>query len=102
MTNDQDLETRARDCQLQARLAIESGSEALEEVRAVLTRAMRELDRYSERYEEYTDLGDKAKVLNWTINFLTTGILGNCRIDLLADAQVSLSKGALELRMWER
>lgn len=102
MTNDQDLETQARDLKLQERLAIEAGTDALEEVRAVLARAMRELDRYTERYEEYSDLGDKARVLNWTINFLTTGILGNCRFDLLADAQSALSHCSRQQRMEDR
>jgi hypothetical protein len=29
-------------------------------------------------------------VLNWTINYLVTGILPNLRIDLLANAQAGL------------
>lgn len=58
--------------------------------RAVLERTLVELDRYIERFEQADSLNNKADVLNWTLNHLTTYISCNVRLDLIAQAQAEL------------
>ena len=65
-------------------------------VRGALERALREVNRYADRYAEETNLGKKADQLNWLLNETTTGILNNCRLDLVASAQAKLAVSAAE------
>ncbi len=65
-------------------------------MREAIERAAQEIARYEVQFQEATDLGQKAKVLNWAINHLCTSIMPNARIDLAAGAQAELH--ALGLR----
>ena len=58
--------------------------------RSTLERALRELDRYTSRFEEAESLRDKADVMNWTLNELACNITPNLRLDLIASAQAEL------------
>ena len=64
--------------------------EALAQARSTLERALRELDRYTNRFEEAESLSDKADVMNWTLNELACNITPNLRLDLIASAQAEL------------
>ena len=66
--------------------------EALLNARATLERAMRELDGYLDQFEAAEDNRQRARVMNWTLNYLATNILTNLRIDRLADAQAELTR----------
>jgi hypothetical protein len=82
--------------QANADLAIRAGEEAIATVRDTLNRALDEIDRYSTRYSESSDPAYKAEVLSWAINFVTTGIFNNCRLDLVASAQAKLAVSAAQ------
>ena len=69
----------------------EDGREALLTARGSLERAMRELDRYLDRYEQAESTQDMINNLNWAINELASNILGNARLDMLAHAQAKLA-----------
>lgn len=73
-----------------AAYAVESADNHLNVVRLTLMRALEEVGKYQHSFTEEADLSKKADVLNWTINYLVTGILPNLRIDLLANAQAGL------------
>lgn len=70
--------------------AIESAENRLNVVRLTLMRALEEVGSYQKTFVEESDLSRKADILNWTLNYLVTGILPNLRIDLLAHAQANL------------
>ena len=80
--------------QANADLAVSAGEEAIATVRDALERALREVNRYADRYTEETNLGKKADQLNWLLNDATTGILNNLRLDLVASAQAKLAVSA--------
>lgn len=82
---------------MKAEMATQAGEDAISNVRNVLERALREIDRYAERYAGFTGLSDKAEVMGWTINYVASGILGNCRLDLLAGAKADLAVSAAVL-----
>jgi len=65
---------------------------ALDQARATLERALRELDSHTERFEASETLSDKAKVMNWALNELASGIIPNLRLDMFAQAQVELTR----------
>ena len=65
----------------------EDGREALLTARGALERAMREIDRYLDRYEQAENTQEMANNLNWAINELASNVLGNARLDMLAHAQ---------------
>jgi len=73
-----------------AAYAVENADNQLNVVRLTLMRALEEVGNYQRNFTEEADLSRKADVLNWTINYLITGILPNLRIDLLATSQASL------------
>ena len=75
-------------------LAVRAGDEAIATVRDALERALREVNRYADRYAEEANLGKKADQLNWLLNDATTGILNNLRLDLVASAQAKLAVSA--------
>ena len=76
--------------ELERRIAIQKGADALKQLRAAFDRASRDLAQYESRYEEVDGLKDKAQVLNWALNLVSTGILPNARLDLTACAQAEL------------
>ena len=78
--------------EFQTRYAEQNGREAIAQARATLERALREIDSYSERYASAETLRDKANALNWTLNYLVTGITPNLRLDLIANAQAELAR----------
>ncbi len=69
----------------------EDGREALATARKALERALREIDKYTEWYEQAESAQDMAKNLNWAINELASNVLGNARLDMLALAQANLA-----------
>ena len=69
----------------------EDGREALLTARGALERAMREMDRYLDRYEQAESTQEMANNLNWAINELASNVLGNARLDMLAHAQAKLA-----------
>lgn len=73
------------------RLAENDGKEALARARATLVRALEELDSYSNKFEAANDSRLKAEILNWALNFLSSSIANNLRLDLLANAQAKLT-----------
>ena len=73
-----------------SRYAETSGRDALANARATMQRALEELDRYIERYDEAEQLKDKANVLNWTLSHLATYVPNNVRLDMIAGAQAEL------------
>ncbi len=76
----------------EARFADTSARDALSNARAVLEKALAELDHYITRYEDADGLTNKADIVNWTINHLTTYIAMNVRLDTLAGAQAALAR----------
>ena len=82
------------EAQYTSRYAETSGRDALANARATMQRALEELDRYIERYDEAEQLKDKANVLNWTLSHLATYIPNNVRLDMIAGAQAELIRVA--------
>ncbi len=82
------------EAQYTSRYAETSGRDALDNARATMQRALEELDRYIERYNEAEQLKDKANVLNWTLSHLATYIPNNVRLDMIAGAQAELIRAA--------
>jgi methionine aminopeptidase len=70
----------------------ESARERLQDSINTLQRAMYELERYAEKFDEAEDNVERAKVLNYSINHLVCNIQPNLRIDLLAHSQAELTK----------
>ena len=70
----------------------ELARERLQDSINTLQRAMYELERYAEKFDEAEDNVERAKVLNYSINHLVCNIQPNLRIDLLAHSQAELSK----------
>lgn len=79
----------------QVALVVESAENRLNVVRLTLMRALEEVGKYQQTFTEESDLAKKADILNWTINYLITGIYPNLRIDLLATAQANLKAIAM-------
>ena len=73
--------------EFQALHAEHRAREALAQARSTLERALRELDRYTNRFEEAESLREKADVMNWTLNELACNITPNLRLDLIASAR---------------
>ncbi len=72
-------ETRRRD-----------GLAALKNARDAIARAQGEMDRIIAGYESAPADERRASALNSAINLVATGILGNCRLDVLATRQADL------------
>lgn len=79
---------------LDTRIALHHGANALRDMREELERAVKDLARFEAQFLEANDLGRKAKVLNKAIIRMCTGVINNARIDLAADAQAELSVAA--------
>ena len=80
--------------EFQIQLADQKGREVIAQARATLERGLREIDSHGTRYDNADSLRDKANTLNWTLNYLATGITPNLRLDLFADAQAELARTA--------
>lgn len=97
---------RARRNVYETESAITAGREALQHAREVLERAAEEIKRYEARYDGTrtetfgaTDpLSNRADVLNWALGYIASSILGNARLDLIADAQSKLRVCAARAR----
>jgi hypothetical protein len=71
-------------------LAESRALDALEAARKTLERALKEVESYQLKLAEAQTLEQKADVVNWTINYLASGIYPNLRLDQLASAQAEL------------
>jgi hypothetical protein len=80
------------------KLAEDRASEALEAARKTLERALQEVATYQVKLAEAQTPDQKADIINWTINYLATGIYPNLRIDQLASAQADLKAQSLEAK----
>jgi len=80
------------------KLAEDRASEALEAARKTLERALQEVATYQVKLAEAQTPEQKADVVNWTINYLATGIYPNLRIDQLASAQADLKAQSSEAK----
>lgn len=87
-SNIDELELRLQ--ALAAARVIENGADAIATVRDALARALREIDVYAERYDNADNNEGRAKALNQVIQFCASNILGNMRLDLVADCQAAL------------
>lgn len=76
---------------LETRIALHHGVNALQCMREALEHAAKEIARYEGQFEEADGLDKKARVLNRAINHLCTSVMNNARIDLAADAQAELN-----------
>ena len=74
----------------QTEYTVNAGDDALNDVKLCLLRAIREIDSYTERYNSTDSLTDKANQLNYALNYVASSIIGNCRLDMLADRQAKL------------
>lgn len=72
--------------------AVKNGREAFDAVTEALERALREVRKYSEWYDQADNNKERADTLQYTIGYVTSNILGNMRIDLLAARQAELHK----------
>lgn len=71
-------------------LAESRALDALEAARKTLERALKEVESYQLKLAEAQTFEQKADVVNWTINYLASGIYPNLRLDQLASAQAEL------------
>ena len=76
---------------LETRIALRHGANALQCMREALERAAKDIACCEAQFVETDDLSRKAKVLNRAIIRICTGVINNARIDLAADAQAELS-----------
>lgn len=77
---------------LQREITRENARKTLVDARATLERAIREMDRYLETFDRAEHDRDRASALNWAINYLATSVLGNVRLDLIANQQAKLMR----------
>lgn len=77
--------------EVERQIATAKGSAALETALDALRRAMREIQKYRDDYNDATHPAQKAERLNWAINHLATSVLNNARLDMLANAQAALA-----------
>ena len=85
---DQEFDMHALECQY----AVKAAQERLDHVISTLRYAVRDLETYREKLDEAASLEGKAKVLNWALGHAAGNILGNCRLDMLADSQAELTR----------
>jgi len=75
-----------------AEMTRKNARESLMNAHNTLERALQEMDSFVAKFDGAATDGDRAKILNWTINHLISSIQPNLRIDLLADSQSELAK----------
>ncbi len=76
----------------QTQIAEQSAADALANARGTLVRALQELDTYIDKFSTADSTARKAELLNWTLNYLATGITPNLRLDLIANAQAEFTR----------
>ncbi len=76
----------------QTQIAEQNAADALTNARGTLMRALQELDSYIEKFDAADSAASKAEALNWTLNYLATGIAPNLRLDLIANAQAQFTR----------
>ena len=76
----------------QTQIAEQSAADALANARGTLVRALQELDTYIDKFSTADSTARKAELLNWTLNYLATGITPNLRLDLIANAQAVFTR----------
>jgi len=70
----------------------QNARESLVYARAILERAIHEIDTYIDYLDKADSNSKKAQIMNWTLHYLTCNILPNVRLDLIANAQAVFSK----------
>ena len=70
--------------------AIRDGEEVLDQMIVVLQRAAREIQRYKDRFQESEKLTEKASVLRWAIDHMSSFVLVNARLGSAASASADL------------
>ena len=70
----------------------EMAKERLQSAINSLQRAMYALEVYADKFDNAATDYERAKVVNYAINYLYCNIQPNLRIDLLADSQAELAK----------
>jgi hypothetical protein len=76
---------------LEMEMALEAGRDAINGAIDTLQRAVKELRYHLQDFNNDTiDATGKAKRVNWCMTHLTSNVLGNCRLDLMADAQARI------------
>ena len=87
MTNTKTYDGRG----LEMEMAINAGRDIINGAIDTLQRAVKELQYHLRDFDNDTiDATGKAKRLNWCMTHLTSNVLGNCRLDLMADAQARI------------
>lgn len=82
------------------KLAEDRALGAIEGARKTLERALQEVETYQLKLAAAQTSEQKADIVNWTINYLTTGIYPNLRIDQLASAQADLKAQSSEAKQY--
>ena len=75
-----------------AEMTRKNARESLMNARNTLERALQDMESFVAQFDVAATDGDRAKILNWTINHLVSSIQPNLRIDMLADRQSELAK----------
>lgn len=68
----------------------QNARESLAGARNTLKRTLQEMDGYIAKFDDATTDRDRAKIINWSINYLVSSIQPNLRIDLLVNSQSEL------------
>ena len=68
----------------------DNGLESLQQVQRILGRAQQEVDYMLDTYQNAASDADRARALNYCIEFLLPFLTNNLRLDLLAQRQAEL------------
>ena len=68
----------------------DNGLECLQQVQRILGRAQQEVDYMLDTYQNAASDADRARALNYCIEFLLPFLTNNLRLDLLAQRQAEL------------
>jgi hypothetical protein len=79
--------------QLEEKQVREQAMRRLDDAHSKLKWAMNEVESAKYRLENAETDEERAGIMNYMVMFLSTAILSNLRIDLIADSQAKLSKG---------
>ena len=91
-TNHLKIYIMKNEAEWQTQIAEQSAADALANTRGTLVRALQELDTYIDKFSTADSTARKAELLNWTLNYLATGITPNLRLDLIANAQAVFTR----------
>jgi hypothetical protein len=70
----------------------ENARERMQDAINTLNRAKEDLERYLANFDDAENDRERARQLNYAINYLVTNIQPNIRIDLLAHSQAELTR----------